>query len=367
MVVEDPAVAADDGDLVALDLAITALAVEALWRAACPDEAAGSSPGWPGRWAGSATSRCRSCTASRGSGTSPSIDSTTWAVTPTARRCCRQRRLAAAAERRARRGPRRRLADARLPRPVRPGRRPPAAGARRPGRARTGDSRTRGCGRRADAAAALRVVEGGVLGRAGPGGALRRPQLGGPRPTWPAGRRPATRSARRCSTRGWNDAARRVHRGLRLRRAGRLGAGHAAGRLPAGRSTRGCAPRSTWWSGGCPATACCGAGTATRPASCICSFWLVQLPGVGRRAGPGRRLFAQLAARANDLGLFAEQIDQHTGEQLGNFPQAFSHIGLINAAGVLTDVEQDRRCAIAGCPRRTSPRRVADAVLSCKS
>ena len=49
-----------------------------------------------------------------------------------------------------------------------------------------------------------------------------------------------------------------------------------------------------------------------------------------RRAG--RWLFDQLAAYANDLGLLAEEIDTKTGEQLGNFPQAFSHIGLITAA-----------------------------------
>jgi GH15 family glucan-1,4-alpha-glucosidase len=61
-------------------------------------------------------------------------------------------------------------------------------------------------------------------------------------------------------------------------------------------------------------------------------------------------LFRDLAGRVNDLGLFAEQIDQQTGEQLGNFPQAFSHIGLINAAGVLTDVEQDPTLRDCGMP-----------------
>ncbi|MGR6320552.1 glycoside hydrolase family 15 protein [Micromonospora soli] len=71
----------------------------------------------------------------------------------------------------------------------------------------------------------------------------------------------------------------------------------------------------------------------------ICSFWMVSclaLAGERDRAG---QLFERLAARVNDLGLFAEQIDPYSGEALGNFPQAFSHIGLINAAGDLTDLD----------------------------
>jgi GH15 family glucan-1,4-alpha-glucosidase len=45
-----------------------------------------------------------------------------------------------------------------------------------------------------------------------------------------------------------------------------------------------------------------------------------------------QELFDRLAGYANDLGLLAEEIDTGSGEQLGNFPQAFSHIGLITAA-----------------------------------
>ena len=64
----------------------------------------------------------------------------------------------------------------------------------------------------------------------------------------------------------------------------------------------------------------------------ICSFWLVSCLAKAGQVDRAQALFARLCAFANDLGLLAEEIDGHTGEHLGNFPQAFSHIGLINAA-----------------------------------
>ncbi|MFI6780394.1 glycoside hydrolase family 15 protein [Micromonospora sp. NPDC050276] len=82
----------------------------------------------------------------------------------------------------------------------------------------------------------------------------------------------------------------------------------------------------------------------------ICSFWLVCCLALAGERDRAHRLFRGLAARVNDLGLFAEQIDPLTGEQLGNFPQAFSHIGLINAAGVLTDVDRDPALRERGTP-----------------
>ncbi|WP_433538144.1 glycoside hydrolase family 15 protein [Micromonospora sp. CA-249363] len=82
----------------------------------------------------------------------------------------------------------------------------------------------------------------------------------------------------------------------------------------------------------------------------ICSFWLVCCLALGGERDRARELFETLLARLNDLGLFAEQIDPRTGDQLGNFPQAFSHIGLINAVGVLSDVEQDPALRSLGTP-----------------
>ena len=64
----------------------------------------------------------------------------------------------------------------------------------------------------------------------------------------------------------------------------------------------------------------------------ICSFWLVSCLAKAGELARAEQLFDQLAGYANDLGLLAEEIDTSSGELLGNFPQAFSHIGLITAA-----------------------------------
>jgi len=64
----------------------------------------------------------------------------------------------------------------------------------------------------------------------------------------------------------------------------------------------------------------------------ICSFWLVSCLAQAGELERAEALFDQLAGYANDLGLLAEEIDVANGEQLGNFPQAFSHIGLVTAA-----------------------------------
>ena len=49
-------------------------------------------------------------------------------------------------------------------------------------------------------------------------------------------------------------------------------------------------------------------------------------------AGRATALFERLLGHANDVGLLAEEVDARSGELLGNFPQAFSHVGLISAA-----------------------------------
>jgi GH15 family glucan-1,4-alpha-glucosidase len=63
-----------------------------------------------------------------------------------------------------------------------------------------------------------------------------------------------------------------------------------------------------------------------------CSFWLVDALNLTGRRDEARKLFERLLAIRNDLGLLAEEYDPHTRRQLGNFPQAFTHVGLVNAA-----------------------------------
>lgn len=64
----------------------------------------------------------------------------------------------------------------------------------------------------------------------------------------------------------------------------------------------------------------------------ICTFWLADnLIALGE-GGRARELFERCAGTANDLGLLSEEFDPSAREMLGNFPQAFSHLGLINTA-----------------------------------
>ena len=73
----------------------------------------------------------------------------------------------------------------------------------------------------------------------------------------------------------------------------------------------------------------------------ICGFWAIDnLAGRGE-IDAAERLFDHLLSFANDLGLFGEEIDPETGAALGNYPQAFTHVGLINAA---LSIEKARQC-----------------------
>jgi GH15 family glucan-1,4-alpha-glucosidase len=63
-----------------------------------------------------------------------------------------------------------------------------------------------------------------------------------------------------------------------------------------------------------------------------CSFWLVDNYVLQGRYDEARNLFERLLAHCNGVGLLAEEFDPLSGRMLGNFPQAYSHVGLINCA-----------------------------------
>jgi GH15 family glucan-1,4-alpha-glucosidase len=78
-----------------------------------------------------------------------------------------------------------------------------------------------------------------------------------------------------------------------------------------------------------------------------CSFWLVTALALNGRASDAHTLFDRLLALRNDVGLLAEEYDVERRRQVGNFPQAFSHLALIQAAAAITAAEDARPAAAA--------------------
>ena len=97
----------------------------------------------------------------------------------------------------------------------------------------------------------------------------------------------------------------------------------------------------------------------------ICSFWLVSaLVEVGELAR-ARGLCEKLLSYASPLALYAEQIDPITGRHLGNFPQAFTHLALINA--VVHIITAERRLELRALARGPERDRLARSALTCDS
>ena len=74
----------------------------------------------------------------------------------------------------------------------------------------------------------------------------------------------------------------------------------------------------------------------------LCTFWLAQAFALVGDLDRANETFARASSYVNDVGLLAEQVDPETGELLGNFPQAFSHIGLVNAAWAIQEASSER-------------------------
>jgi GH15 family glucan-1,4-alpha-glucosidase len=72
----------------------------------------------------------------------------------------------------------------------------------------------------------------------------------------------------------------------------------------------------------------------------LCSFWLAQALAMADQPERARGVFERTLAFRNDVNLLAEEVDPVSGELLGNFPQAFSHIGLVNAAWAISEAER---------------------------
>ena len=88
-----------------------------------------------------------------------------------------------------------------------------------------------------------------------------------------------------------------------------------------------------------------------------CSFWLVDAYVLQNRWQDARRLFARLLELRNDVGLLSEEYDPRTRRLVGNFPQAFTHVALINSAFNLTRLEESEE----GTPRRVPEEAAATA------
>jgi GH15 family glucan-1,4-alpha-glucosidase len=78
-----------------------------------------------------------------------------------------------------------------------------------------------------------------------------------------------------------------------------------------------------------------------------CSFWLADCYVLSGRRDEGEALFKRLLSLSNDVGLLAEEYDPRTKRMLGNFPQALTHMALINTARLLSMPEQQTKAASA--------------------
>jgi alpha,alpha-trehalase len=82
----------------------------------------------------------------------------------------------------------------------------------------------------------------------------------------------------------------------------------------------------------------------------LCTFWLAQAQALAGELDQALGTFERAVAAINDVGLLAEEVDAGSGEMIGNFPQAFSHIGLINAAWAIAQAQERASGATSAVP-----------------
>jgi GH15 family glucan-1,4-alpha-glucosidase len=87
----------------------------------------------------------------------------------------------------------------------------------------------------------------------------------------------------------------------------------------------------------------------------LCTFWLAQALALAGEPSRARSVFERATAFVNDIGLLAEEVDPVSGELLGNFPQAFSHIGLVNAAWAISEIELRQKSPVATASDTSGP------------
>jgi GH15 family glucan-1,4-alpha-glucosidase len=83
----------------------------------------------------------------------------------------------------------------------------------------------------------------------------------------------------------------------------------------------------------------------------LCTFWLAHAQALAGELDQATATFERAVAAINDVGLLAEEVDPGSGEMIGNFPQAFSHIGLVNAAWAISQAQQ----RVAGQGQQAAP------------
>jgi Glycosyl hydrolases family 15 len=88
----------------------------------------------------------------------------------------------------------------------------------------------------------------------------------------------------------------------------------------------------------------------------LCTFWLAQAQALAGELDQATATFERAVAAINDVGLLAEEVDPGSGEMIGNFPQAFSHIGLINAAWAIAQAQESAAGGGPGTPARNPGR-----------